>query len=107
MEYSEVKSTELPISLLLEADPSEDIIRSYLPESLCFSATDHSHVIAACVVRMTGDDIAEIYNISVSPKHQKKGVGSRFLEFVLKDEFAEENLPEEVVGQLRRLEEIY
>ncbi|KKE84521.1 hypothetical protein [Pseudoalteromonas luteoviolacea] len=40
MEYKEVKSIDVPIELLLEADPSKDNILSYLQGAWCFVAVD-------------------------------------------------------------------
>ncbi|WP_338728885.1 hypothetical protein V8687_11065 [Shewanella baltica] len=37
MEYNEVKSSEIPIDLLLEADPSEASITTYLSDSWFFT----------------------------------------------------------------------
>ncbi|MGO1296352.1 MAG: GNAT family N-acetyltransferase, partial [Vibrio sp.] len=37
MRYVEVKSSEIPLNLLLEADPSEVNIASYLSDSWCFA----------------------------------------------------------------------
>ncbi|TOK18630.1 GNAT family N-acetyltransferase, partial [Vibrio parahaemolyticus] len=38
MQYIEVKSSDIPLDLLLEADPSEASIASYLSDSWCFAA---------------------------------------------------------------------
>ena len=38
MEYVVVDATQVPMSLLLEADPSEASIASYLSESWCYAA---------------------------------------------------------------------
>ena len=83
MEYSKVKSTDIPISLLLEADPSHKLIESYLPEAFCFAATDDGPVIAACVLKEIGKNTAELFNISVLPEHQKKGIGTELLTFAI------------------------
>ncbi|ENG5983729.1 GNAT family N-acetyltransferase, partial [Vibrio alginolyticus] len=51
MQYIEVKSSQIPLDLLLEADPSEASISSYLPDSWCFAALDNGRVLAACIVK--------------------------------------------------------
>lgn len=47
MQYIEVKSSDIPLDLLLEADPSEASIASYLSDSWCFAAVDNGQVLAA------------------------------------------------------------
>lgn len=83
MEYFEVERSEVPESLLLQADPSERRIRSYLEGAWCFAAKEKDQIIGACVVKPTGGDRAEIFNIAVCPKNQQRGTGSALLRFVL------------------------
>nr|WP_320113943.1 GNAT family N-acetyltransferase [uncultured Desulfuromonas sp.] len=83
MHYTEIKPNEVPINLLLEADPSERIIRSYLDDSWCFVATLHGQIVGACIAKAIGTDVAEIFNISVYPEFQKRGIGSGLLRFSL------------------------
>ncbi|MCA0894824.1 GNAT family N-acetyltransferase [Microbulbifer agarilyticus] len=83
MKFSVVDGQEVPFSLLLEADPSPESISTYLPDSWSFVAKEGGEVVAACIVKKIGNHIAEIFNISTSPKYQRKGVGSKLLGFVL------------------------
>ena len=83
MKYIEIHSDLIPLSLLLEADPSESNIHSSLQNSLCFAAVKGEDIVGACVVKSLTDDCAEILNISVSSSHQGKGIGSVLLDFVL------------------------
>ncbi|NAX36334.1 GNAT family N-acetyltransferase [Vibrio sp. V27_P1S3P104] len=83
MQYIEVKSSDIPLDLLLEADPSETNIASYLSESWCFAALENGCVLGACIVKRQTEILAEIMNISVLPKLQGQGVGSELLKFVL------------------------
>ncbi|AYF20141.1 TPA: GNAT family N-acetyltransferase [Vibrio parahaemolyticus] len=83
MQYIEVKSSEIPLDLLLEADPSEASITSYLPDSWCFAALDNGRVFAACIVKAQTNSLAEIFNVSVSPEQQGQGIGSKLLKLVL------------------------
>ena len=83
MEYIEVKSSHISLDLLLEADPSKASISSYLPDSWCFAASDNERILAACVVKIQISSLAEIYNVSVYPEYQGKGIGSELLAFVL------------------------
>lgn len=51
MQYIEVKSSEIPLDLLFEADPCEANIASYLSDSWCFAALDNGRILAACTVK--------------------------------------------------------
>ncbi|MBE4376921.1 GNAT family N-acetyltransferase, partial [Vibrio parahaemolyticus] len=73
MQYIEVKSSDIPLDLLLEADPSEVNIASYLSDSWCFAASDHGQILAACIVKAQTNCFAEIFNVSVSPELQGQG----------------------------------
>ncbi|WP_261885873.1 GNAT family N-acetyltransferase [Vibrio pomeroyi] len=84
MEYVELEPREIPMALLLEADPSEASIASYLDESWCYAAKQDNRIIGVCVVKLIGENVAEIFNVSVSPAHQQKGIGSKVLAFALK-----------------------
>lgn len=83
MQYTEVKSSQIPLDLLLEADPSEASISSYLSESWCFAALDNGRILAACIVKPHTSSLAEVFNISVYPEFQGQGVGSVLLKSVL------------------------
>ena len=83
MYFDDVQPEEIPISLLLEADPSEKIIKSYLPESLCFAAKEYSQIIAATVLKPISKKEVELLNISVLPGLQAKGIGTELLKFAL------------------------
>jgi len=83
MEYNEVKGSDIPLELLLEADPCEANITSYLSDSWCFAAIDSGRVIGACVVKPQTNGLAEILNVSVSPEVQGNGIGTELLKLVL------------------------
>ncbi|SBO11487.1 putative N-acetyltransferase YvbK [Vibrio mediterranei] len=83
MQFVEVKSSEIPLDLLLEADPSEVSISSYLSDSWCFAAVDNGRILAACIVKPETQSLAEIFNVSVYPKLQGQGLGSQLLKSVL------------------------
>ena len=85
MEYSEVESTEIPIQLLLEADPSEPSIRSYLADSWCYAAKNNGQIVGACIAKLTNGNTAEIFNVAVHPDFQQQGIGSDLLKFSLNE----------------------
>lgn len=79
----EVPPAEAPMALLLLADPSEEKLRAYLPQSRCFLASIHGHVVGACVVQPLGQGAHELMSIAVHPGHQKSGYGTALLKWVI------------------------
>lgn len=79
----EVPAAEAPMELLLLADPSEEKIRSYLPESRCFVVSRGAVVVGACVVQPCGGGRHELMSIAVHPAHQKAGYGTALLQWVI------------------------
>ncbi|KGY14443.1 GCN5 family acetyltransferase [Vibrio tubiashii] len=73
------------MTLLLEADPSEESIASYLNGGWGYSAQIGEQLVAVCVVKPTSGSSAEIYNVAVDPNYQQQGVGSSLLRYVLDD----------------------
>jgi len=105
-EYKKISSNQVPIELLLEADPSEACISCYLQGATCFAsylADDNGKgiIVAACVVNQSSDSDSvnevEIYNIAVSPLHQKQGIGSTLLLYVL-EQLKEQGFDRVVLG---------
>lgn len=83
MKYIEVKSCEIPLDLLLEADPCKTSISSYLLDSWGFIALKNESILGACVVKRKSASLAEIHNMAVYPEYQSQGIGTNLLKFVL------------------------
>ncbi len=83
MHYLRVEPDDIPMSLLLEADPSPQNIATYLQDAWCFDVTHHGTVIGACVVKALDETTAEIFNVSVAAPFQQQGIGSELLRFAL------------------------
>ncbi|MOA21210.1 putative N-acetyltransferase YvbK [compost metagenome] len=86
MKFVEMDPGQLPLVLLLEADPAEQRIAAYLPGAWGFAAlagNNGNEVVGACVVGLVGEQTAEIFNIAVAPTRQQQGIGSGLLRFVL------------------------
>ncbi len=79
----EVPTVDVPMALLLLADPSEDKVRSYLPRSKCFVASSSGIVVGACVVQALGAGAHELMSIAVQPGHQRSGHGTAILKWVI------------------------
>ncbi|AQQ52021.1 GNAT family N-acetyltransferase [Planococcus lenghuensis] len=76
----ELKPVEkLPLSLLLEADPSEEMIRSYAAEGDVFIAEKNSCVAGVCVLLPLTDETVEIKNIAVAEPARGKGVAKALI----------------------------
>lgn len=86
MKFVEMAPDQLPLALLLEADPAEQRIAAYLPGAWGFAAlagNNGNEVVGACVAGLVGEQTAEIFNIAVTPDRQQQGIGSSLLRFVL------------------------
>lgn len=83
MKFVEMDPNQLPLALLLEADPAEQRIAAYLPGAWGFAALAGNEVVGACAAGLVGEQTAEIFNIAVAPKCQQQGIGSSLLHFVL------------------------
>jgi ribosomal protein S18 acetylase RimI-like enzyme len=79
MEIREVSGVDVPIELLLEADPSRVRVEAYVGRSRCFVALLESEPVGACVVQPMSQGVYELMNIAVSPGHQQKGIGTELL----------------------------
>lgn len=69
----------IPYALLLEADPSRDVIDSYLECSEIYVALLDDIIIGVYVLCPVNSEAVEIKNISVDDEHQKKGIGTIML----------------------------
>jgi len=79
VEIQEVPYTKAPIELLLEADPSVEKIKAYLPRSRCFVAILQGTPVGAYAVQRIAPTVYELMNIAVSPEYQRQGIGSKLL----------------------------
>ncbi|WP_050615088.1 GNAT family N-acetyltransferase [Bacillus testis] len=68
------------MDLLLLADPSEEMIQSYVTGSTVFQLRVGNELAGIAVCKEMTADSLEIKNIAVGEKHQKKGYGRALLE---------------------------
>ncbi|MEY8749342.1 GNAT family N-acetyltransferase [Alkalicoccobacillus gibsonii] len=71
---------ELPWDLLLEADPSRELVQEYLQKGESFLAIEHDEVIGVIVLCYIENETYEIKNISVKENLQGKGIGSLLIQ---------------------------
>ncbi|WP_394240937.1 GNAT family N-acetyltransferase [Vibrio astriarenae] len=76
---------DVPLALLLEADPSEEAITKYLSDSHCFVAKFEEQIVAALIINSNAGQESEIYNVSVVPHLQGNGIGTLLLKFALNE----------------------
>lgn len=69
------KNENLPMDLLLLADPSQNIVENYLKRGDCFTAESNNQVIGVYVLLPTRPETVELVNIAVAEKHHGKGIG--------------------------------
>ena len=74
---------ELPMDLLLEADPSEKNIKEHLDNSLCYLAKESDEPLGACVLNQIDASALELYGIAVWPSRQRQGIGTALLRHVI------------------------
>lgn len=65
--------------LLLQADPSREVIESYLFKSVLLEVRHEETLLGLLVLRAVSDTKAEIKSLSVSHAYQNQGIGSQLL----------------------------
>lgn len=80
---------EMPIELLLLADPSIEHIKAYTEKGHCFTASIKHVIIAVLVLLELNVYDIEIKNIAVLSSYQKKGFGYQLIEFA--EQYAKKN----------------
>ena len=83
LKIEELGYADVPMSLLLLADPSERKLRDYLPNTSCFVRRQEGEVIAVAAIKNCGADTYELMNLAVSPTHQQTGIGTALLREVI------------------------
>lgn len=74
------KHTQVPLDLLLEADPSEKQIAKYLSKSTVFGLGSMEQTIGIICLLPLNDNQLEIMNIAVLKSARNKGIGKKLLE---------------------------
>ncbi len=74
---------DAPMDLLLLADPSEELVRSYLQKGVCYTAQMNEEVVAVILIMETKDRTIEVMNLAVKEEYQNKGIGKKLLMYVV------------------------
>ncbi|MFE6169762.1 GNAT family N-acetyltransferase [Viridibacillus arvi] len=70
----------IPMDLLLQADPSEEIVLEYLQRGECFVLEDEDSIIGVYVLIPTRPETAELVNVSIQEEQQGKGLGKMLIQ---------------------------
>lgn len=68
-----------PMELLLDADPSQDLVKEYVGRGECFIAEEDGRVIGEYVLIRTRPDTVELVNIAVAADKQGQGMGKKLV----------------------------
>ncbi|QTC00221.1 GNAT family N-acetyltransferase [Alcaligenes sp. SORT26] len=79
----QVHGSSLPMTLLLEADPSPRLIESYRNTPHAWRIADQEQTVAAAILQPRNAQDWELMNIAVLPSYQGHGLGARLLATVI------------------------
>ncbi|KPL60930.1 GNAT family N-acetyltransferase [Rossellomorea vietnamensis] len=73
------KDEELPMKLLLLADPSEKIVKEYAARGECFVAELEDNIVGVYVLLPTRPETVELVNVAVEEELHGKGIGKQLV----------------------------
>lgn len=68
-----------PMSLLLLADPSHEVVESYIHRGQCFVGELNHQIIGVYVLIDTRPQTVELVNVAVAEEHHGKGIGKQLV----------------------------
>ncbi|MFF5994931.1 GNAT family N-acetyltransferase [Lysinibacillus sp. KU-BSD001] len=74
----------LPMDLLLQANPSGEIIKEYIQRGKCYILEEHDNIIGVFVLIPTRPGTVELVNVSVAEEKQGRELGKRLVEEAIK-----------------------
>jgi len=81
----DILQDEIPYDLLLSADPSRELVDSYLKNGICYLAFIDNTIVGEIVLVPTGPSILEIMNVAVHEDYQGKGIGKQLIHKALEE----------------------
>lgn len=78
-------NTKAPMDLLLLADPSEELVRKYLKNGICYIAKSSNEVVGVVLILETAPKKIEVMNLVVKEEYQNKGIGKKLLLHVIEE----------------------
>ena len=76
-------AAQLPMALLLEADPHLAHVQAYLADGHCYLAERDGVVVGVYVLQVRSPSTLELMNIAVAPHCQAQGIGTQLLQHAL------------------------
>ena len=76
---------DAPMELLLLADPSEKLVKSYLNKGTCYTATIDGETVGVILVMETKAFTMEVMNLAVKEELQNKGIGKQLLLYIIEE----------------------
>ena len=74
-----LQENEYPWELLLDADPSRELVNAYLSAGVCVGAFYYERLVGQYVAKPRNADTLELMNIAVSPHARGAGVGKQLV----------------------------
>ncbi|MEF3311999.1 GNAT family N-acetyltransferase [Paenibacillus sp. GYB004] len=68
-----------PMELMLNADPSKQLVEGYLQRGTSYVAIDSGEIVGVYVLLPTRPATVELVNVSVREEHQGKGIGKQLV----------------------------
>jgi ribosomal protein S18 acetylase RimI-like enzyme len=73
------KGEDLPMELLLLADPSEKIVMKYVNRGECFVAEQEKNIVGVYVLLPTRPETIELVNVAVAEEQHGRGIGKQLV----------------------------
>lgn len=77
--------SDAPIDLLLLADPSEKLVRSYLQKGVCYTAHLDGETVGVILYMETKPHTIEVMNLAVKEELHNNGIGKQLLLYVIEE----------------------
>ena len=77
--------TDAPMDLLLLADPSEELVKSYLEKGICYTAQIKDETVGVVLIMETEPHTIEVMNLAVKEELQNNGIGKHLLLYVIEE----------------------
>lgn len=76
---------DAPMDLLVLADPSEELVKSYLNKGICYTAKIDGETLGVVLIMETKALTMEVMNLAVKEEFQNKGIGKQLLLYVIEE----------------------
>lgn len=80
-----VEPDQIPMNLLLLADPSQTQIEDYVRRGLCYLAYDQEQIVGEFVLLPTHPNTIEIVNVAVDERFQGRGIGKALIRMAIQE----------------------